>query len=117
MASPILIFDLKAYALRNEKSKRLVRKGENGSVYVMSLKPGETVPCEIHLNTDQVLEVYQGNLVIYINGDFHMVREGQIAYIDAHTKHKLVNSNRITTVKLSTTYTNKDHESETLDCK
>jgi quercetin dioxygenase-like cupin family protein len=112
-----LIVDLKSLAIKNKKTKFLVREGQFGAVYVMSLAPKEIVKCEIHLNTDQEITVHQGELVVYIENEYNRVPEGASIYIDAYTAHQLENPHKTRDVKFHTIYTNKDHEAETIPCQ
>lgn len=76
-----------------EKIKQTVVKQENGLVYcTASLEPfAPGPPQHVHTDFDEVFEVANGELSMWVNGEIKKIRPGQKLHISKGTPHKPFN--------------------------
>ncbi len=99
-------------AKENKKFRRVIFTGKHSQLSIMSLKPGESVEWGIG-NVDKIILVVAGQGVAEIAGEERPVREGDLIFITAGTRHNLVNSSEDDDLKLAMIYAPSVYPSDT----
>ena len=74
----------------------------------MSLLPGEDIGEEVHETIDQVLVFVEGSGEAVIEGEASPIKEGDLVFVDAGTKHNFKNTGSVA-LKLYTIYSPVNH--------
>jgi mannose-6-phosphate isomerase-like protein (cupin superfamily) len=96
---------------QNENFRQVVNTGKHSQVVLMSLLPGEDIGEEIHETVDQALVFIEGNGEAVIEGVASPIKEGDLVFIDAGTKHNFKNTGT-TALKLYTIYSPANHPAD-----
>ena len=82
---------------------------------LMSLKPGETIPEEIHKTITQFIRVEKGKGYAIINNKKYLLKDGVSIIIPQNTKHFIKNTSNKESLKMYTIYTPDNHEDKKID--
>lgn len=101
---------LEKQVLANHHYRKVLMTGNSLQVVLMCLEAGETVPWEMHEDTDQFVRVEDGALVVDMHGKQSVIlKAGDAIIIPSGTKHRLSNANVRKPVRLYTIYQNIEH--------
>lgn len=113
------IFDIEAYTIQNENFRTAIWTGKYMQMTVMSLKPGEDIGLELHIDIDQFIRIEKGKGIVMM-GDTkdnlnlqQEVEEDFAFFIPAGKWHNLVN-NSDETLKLYSIYAPVEHPHSTV---
>ena len=81
--------------IENENYRKVLYTGKMQLV-VMSLKPGEDIPEEVHDNIDQFFRIEQGEAYIKVDDEEFNLNDDDIIIIPAGSKHYVKNSSENT---------------------
>lgn len=99
--------------VENENYRKVLYTGKMQLV-LMSLKPGEDIPAEVHNDIDQFFRIEQGEAYIKVDGEEFNLKDDDIIIIPAGTEHYVKNSSPDKDLKVYTIYTPPEHAPETL---
>jgi mannose-6-phosphate isomerase-like protein (cupin superfamily) len=101
--------DIKKLAKRNQNFRQVVDTGEYVQVVVMSIPPGGEIGEEVHLDTDQVLYLVDGEGEVILDGERADIREGDLVLVRAGVRHNFVNTDDEDDLKIITMYAPPHH--------
>jgi len=84
----------------------------NQQLVVMSIKPNDDIPKEIHPKNDQFIRIEKGDGQAIIGEDGkekHDLKDGSIIMIPAGTWHRIINTSSVNDLKLYTIYSPPHH--------
>ncbi|MDB4769414.1 cupin domain-containing protein [bacterium] len=87
----IFSIDIEEETLVNKKYKKKVYLDGNMKVTLMSLKPGEKIPLEIHKHTTQFIRIEYGYGTLESGTTKVQLSDGIVAVIPEGTKHVVYN--------------------------
>jgi mannose-6-phosphate isomerase-like protein (cupin superfamily) len=99
-------------ARQNDHFRQTVVTGEHSQVVVMTIPPGEDIGEEVH-EGDQILLFVEGEGEALLDGTASLVRENDLAFVPAGTRHNFVNSGR-EPLRLVTIYAPPEHPDGTV---
>lgn len=102
--------NIEEITLSNTNFRRVLYTGQHSQLVVMSLEPDEDIGVEVHQVTDQFLRVEQGNGKVVMNGEDHLIKEGDAIIVPAGTKHNIINTSSKEELKLYTIYSPPHHK-------
>lgn len=123
-----MAYRLRKGALNNDNYRYVVHTTEQMQLVLMSLKPGEDIPREIHTGVTQFIKVEQGNATIKLGNSpredstnefpsedrTFILKEGDAIMIPSGTYHYVLNSGN-SDLKLYTIYSPPEHPKDLVD--
>ena len=100
--------NLEKITLNNKNYRAVINTTKNMQLVVMSIKPGVEIGTEIHPITSQFIRVEQGSALAILNGEHHLLYDGDYIIIAPKTKHNIINIGN-KPLKLYTIYTPPEH--------
>ncbi|PIT94068.1 cupin domain-containing protein [Candidatus Falkowbacteria bacterium CG10_big_fil_rev_8_21_14_0_10_43_11] len=107
------VTNLEEATQKNVNFRTVLYTAEHSQLVVMSLKPGEEIGMEVHLNIDQFIRVESGTGKVIMNGEENAISDGFAFVIPAGTNHNVINTGD-TQMKLYTVYTPPNHKDGTV---
>jgi hypothetical protein len=80
-------FNLETETIKNTNYRKVIETTKNIQLVLMSLKPMEDIPAEVHKGTTQFFRVEQGTLAITVNGVKKIVKDGQSLIVLPGKRH------------------------------
>lgn len=99
---------------KNAYFRQVLYTGQHAQLVVMSLKPGEEIGMEVHDIVDQFLRVETGEGRVIINGEEHLVKDGDAFIVPAQAKHNVINTSSKNPLKLYSIYSPPHHKDGTV---
>lgn len=99
--------------LNNDNYRKVLYTGKMQLV-VMSLKPGEDIPAEVHDDIDQFFRIEEGEAYIKVDDQEFNLKDDEIIIIPAGTEHYVKNTSQDKDLKVYTIYTPAEHPPETV---
>ncbi len=93
--------------------RRVLYTAPNSQLVIMSLLPSEDIGEEVH-NLDQFLRIESGVGKAILDGVEYDIADGSAIVVPAGTKHNVVNTSQIESMKLYTIYSPADHNRNTV---
>lgn len=106
--------NIEKLALENTNFREVVYTGQHAQLVLMSLKAGEEIGAEVHPIVDQFLRIEQGEGKVIINGEEHLVADGDGIVVPAGARHNLINMSGEGELKLYTIYSPPHHKDGTI---
>ena len=103
------IGNIEEVAKENNNFRRTLYTGKHSQLVVMSLKPGEEIGAEVHLDTDQFFRIDAGEGKVVINGIDNAVKDGFAMVVPAGANHNVINTSPDKDLKLYTIYSPPHH--------
>jgi len=101
--------------LKNTYFRQVLFTGKHAQLVGMCLQPGEDIGDEVHPNTDQCFRIEQGEAKFIFNEkEEHIVRSGEAVVVPAGTFHHVINTSKVSTLKLCTIYSPPNHPANTV---
>ncbi len=94
--------------------RKVIYTGQHAQLVVMSLQPNEDIGMEVHEVVDQFLRIEEGEGKVIINGEEHLVKDGDAIIVPAGTKHNVINTSSTKQLKLYTIYSPPHHKDDTI---
>ena len=94
--------------------RRVLFTGQKMQLVVMSLKPGEDIPLEVHNNIDQFIRVEIGQAYVKIGDKEFNLKDDDVVIIPAGTEHYVKNTSETEDLKLYTIYASPEHPEGTV---
>jgi mannose-6-phosphate isomerase-like protein (cupin superfamily) len=101
---------LEKETLGNTDFRRVLYTGKHSQLVLMSLRPGEEIGAETHMDVDQFFRFEAGEGKVVIDGADHNVTDGHGVIVPAGARHNVVNTSRTKELKLYTIYSPPEHQ-------
>ena len=106
--------DIEKKTEKNEYFREVLFTSRLSQLVVMSLKPGEDIGLETHMDTDQFIRVEEGEGKAILDGQEYKLEDGSAIVIPAGTEHNVINTSSKEALKLYTLYTPPEHPDGTI---
>jgi mannose-6-phosphate isomerase-like protein (cupin superfamily) len=106
--------DIEKKTEQNEYFREVLYTAPHSQLVVMSLKPGEDIGLETHMDTDQFIRVEEGEGKAILDGQEYKLEDGSAIVIPAGTEHNVINTSSKEPLKLYTLYTPPEHADGTI---
>lgn len=104
------IANIEKLSLSNKNFRNVLYTGQHAQVVLMSLKPNEDIGTEVHQIVDQFLRIEKGQGKLVLNGEEHLVKDGDAFVVPAGATHNLINTSSEESLKLYTIYSPPHHK-------
>jgi len=114
----IFIANIDKETIQNKFFRKVLYTTERQQIVLMSIKPQEDIPFEIHPNNDQFIRIEKGSGVLYIGPkkeSNYELSDGVAMIIPAGTWHQVINTSNTDDLKLYTIYSPPHHPPDTVD--
>ena len=112
---PGYVGPIEKQTLENAYFRQVLFTGKHTQLVVMSLQPGEEIGKEMHPNVDQFFRIEQGEARFVLSEkEEHLVRDGDAVVVPAGTYHNVLNSSKMTPLRLYTIYSPPNHPDGTV---
>lgn len=108
------IQNLEEETVRGADYRRVLFTGTNIQLVIMSLKPGENIPQEVHGDIDQFIRVEAGEGKAILGGTEYLLKDDSAIIIPQGTEHEIINTSETDDLKLYTIYTPPEHPPHTV---
>jgi mannose-6-phosphate isomerase-like protein (cupin superfamily) len=95
---------------KNVDFRRVLYTGKHSQLVLMSLKPGEEIGEETHMDVDQFFRFEAGVGKVIIDGVEHRVKDGNGVIVPAGARHNVVNTSKRANLRLYTIYSPPEHQ-------
>lgn len=99
---------------RNDYFREVVFTGKHSQLVVMCLQPDEEIGMEVHNNVDQFFRIEDGEGKVVMNGEEHLIKDGDAIIVPAGTNHNVINTSGTEKLKLYTIYSPANHPEGTI---
>lgn len=106
--------NIEELTLANTYFRQVIYTSQHAQLVVMSLKPGEDIGLETHAIVDQFLRIEKGEGKVILNGEEHLVSDGDAFMVPAGVAHNLINMSQENPLKLYTIYSPAHHKDGTV---
>ena len=93
----------------NSNFRQVLFTGKYCQLVVMSLKPKEEIGMEVHQQVDQFFRIEEGQAKVMIDGEEHLVGDGDAIIVPAGSQHNVINNSETEDLKLYTIYSPPNH--------
>lgn len=100
--------------LNNQNFRQVLFTGAHSQLVLMSLLPSEEIGLETHASVDQFFRVEKGSGKVVLNGEEHLVGDGDAIVVSAGTEHNVINMSTTEALKLYTIYSPAQHKDGTV---
>jgi len=101
--------EIEKITLDNNKFRQVLYTGKNSQLVVMSLKPGQDIGSEVHVDHDQFFRFESGVGKVVIDGTETEVKDGSASIVPAGAEHNVINTSETEDLKLYTIYSPPEH--------
>lgn len=108
------VTNIEEASLRNEFFREVLYTDNRMQLVVMSLKPGEDIGMETHVDVDQFIRVESGEGKAILNGIEHPLTDGSVIVVPQGVEHDVVNTSLEHPMKLYTLYAPPHHKDKTI---
>lgn len=109
-----LLVNIEEKTRANSFFRQVLYTGQHEQVVVMSILPNEDIGEEVHEIVDQFLRIEEGEGRMVMNGEEHVVKDGDAFVVPAGTKHNVINTSSEKPLKLYTIYSPPHHKDKTV---
>lgn len=102
--------NIEKLTLANTNFRQVLYTGQHAQLVLMSLNPNEDIGMEVHETTDQFLRIEQGEGKVILNGEEHLLTNGDAIIVPAGTQHNVINTSTEKELKLYTLYSPPHHK-------
>lgn len=108
------VSSIEKLALSNSYFRQVVYTGQHAQLVVMNLEPNEDIGLETHEVVDQFLRIEKGEGKVLLNGEEHVVKDGDAIVVPAGVAHNVMNTSSQNQLKLYTVYSPPHHKDGTI---
>ena len=94
----------------NKNFRKVLYSGPHSQLVLMSLRPGEDIGSEVHLDNDQFFRFESGSGKVVIDGNEYNVADGDAVVVPAGSEHNVINVSQTEELKLYTIYSPAHHK-------
>ncbi len=102
--------NIESDTLENTNFRRVMYSGKHLQLVLMSLKAGEEIGEETHLENDQFFRFESGTGKCFIDGNEYAVKGGDALIVPAGAKHNIINVDHENEFKIYTIYSPPHHK-------
>lgn len=95
--------------LANNNFRQVLYTTQHTQLVLMCLQPNEEIGLEVHTVTDQFFRFESGEGKVIIDGEEHLVKDGDAVIVPAGCNHNVVNTSSTKQLKLYTLYSPPHH--------
>jgi len=99
--------------VKNEFYRKVIYTCKKMQLVLMSLKPGEDIPVEVHHDIDQFIRIEKGKALVRINDEEFNLKEDDVVIIPAEHEHYVKNTGD-NDLKLYSIYATPEHAPGTI---
>ena len=100
--------------LANQNFRQVLFTGEHAQLVLMTLQAGEEIGAEVHHNIDQFFRFEKGEGKVVIDGEEHVVKDGDAVVVPAGSEHNIINTSSEEALHLYTVYSPPEHPAGTV---
>ncbi len=104
--------DIEKDTLENGNFRKVLYTGKHSQLVLMSLRPGEEIGMEVHLDNDQFFRFEKGEGKCIIDGNEYEVGDGVAILVPAGAEHNIINVSDSEELKLYTIYSPAHHKDQ-----
>ena len=101
--------NIEKVTLANDNFRKVIYTAKHSQLVLMSLLPGEEIGEEVHETLDQFFRFEKGKGMVVISGQESEITDGFAVVIPAGTKHNIINTSQMDSLKLYTIYSPPNH--------
>ena len=105
--------NIEKLTLENTNFRKVLYTGKHLQLVLMSLKVGEEIGLEVHLNNDQFFRFESGNGKCIIDANEYNVKEGDVMVVPSGAKHNVINTGNVA-FNMYTIYGPPNHQDGTI---
>lgn len=102
--------NIEEQTLENTFFRKVIYTGQHAQLVLMCLQPNEEIGKEVHTVTDQFFRFEQGEGKVLINGEEHVVKDGDAIIVPAGSEHNVINTSSEKQLKFYTIYSPPHHK-------
>jgi mannose-6-phosphate isomerase-like protein (cupin superfamily) len=95
-----LVTNIETATIQNSFFRHVLYTGPHSQLVVMTLKPNEDIGMEVHNQVDQFLRIEKGTGKVLLNGEEHVLVDGDAISVPAGTEHNVINTSETEPLKL-----------------
>ncbi len=107
------VINIESETIANDNFRKVLYTAEHSQLVLMSLKAGEEIGVETHLDNDQFFRVEKGQGKVIIDGNEYDVSDGFAIIVPAGSEHNVINTGS-DSLKLYTIYSPAHHRDQVL---
>jgi mannose-6-phosphate isomerase-like protein (cupin superfamily) len=96
--------------LKNENFRKVLYTSKHLQLVLMTLKKGEEIGEEVHINNDQFFRFESGKGKCIIDGNEYTIGDGDVIIVPAGSKHNVINTSMAEELKMYTIYAPPHHQ-------
>jgi mannose-6-phosphate isomerase-like protein (cupin superfamily) len=119
--SKALVIDMDSFGtnvelktIKNTNYREVLVTGQNMQLVLMSLKPGEDIPKEVHTDIEQFIRAEAGEGMALIGGKEYPLKDGDAVIVPCGVEHYIKNTSETEDLKLYTIYAGPEHPDGTI---
>lgn len=101
--------NIEKLTLANNNFRQVLYTTQHTQLVLMCLQPNEEIGLEVHTVTDQFFRFESGEGKVIIDGEEHLVKDGDAVIVPAGCNHNVVNTSSTKQLKLYTLYSPPHH--------
>ncbi len=105
--------NIEKLTLENVNFRKVLYTGKHLQLVLMSLKVGEEIGLEVHVNNDQFFRFESGNGKCIIDANEYDVKEGDVIVVPSGAKHNVINTGNVA-FNMYTIYGPPNHQDGTI---
>jgi mannose-6-phosphate isomerase-like protein (cupin superfamily) len=102
--------NIETLTIGNSYFRQVVFTAAHSQLVIMCLQPNEDIGMEMHPNVDQFFRLEEGEGKVIMNGEEHVVKNGDAIIVPAGTQHNVINTSPSQPLKLYTIYSPPNHK-------
>lgn len=106
--------NIEELTLKNTFFRQVLFTAKHSQLVLMSLKPQEEIGMEVHPNVDQFFRFEAGEGKVIIDGEEHLVKDGDAVIVPAGSQHNVINTSTDKSLQLYTIYSPANHPDGTI---
>lgn len=101
--------NIEKQTLKNISYRKVLFTGEKMQLVVMSLKPGDDIPMEVHEYIDQFIRIESGEAYVKVGEQEFNLKDDDVVIVPAGNHHYVKNTSADKELKLYTIYATPEH--------
>jgi mannose-6-phosphate isomerase-like protein (cupin superfamily) len=106
--------NIEEITLANDFFRQVLFSGVHSQLVIMCLQPNQDIGVEVHSNVDQFFRVEEGEGKVILDGEEHLVKDGDAIVVPAGTEHNVINTSATKKLKLYTIYSPPEHKDKVI---
>ena len=102
--------NIEQLTLENNNFRKVLYTLQGMQLVLMSLKPGEEIGAEVHLENDQFFRFESGKWKVLIDESVYEVEDGSVIIVPKGANHNVINTSDTEELKMYTIYTPAHHK-------